>query len=77
MIASFRNYPPATLERTWQSLFAMMQCVLEARADNDYRLPHVAKEKEGKYGKLEWKSLVKRGLAMDVKQFLRDIGIAK
>lgn len=63
-----------TLECTWQSLFVVMECVLEASGDNDYCLPHCAKEPTEKCGKLEWKVLVKWGLIRDPRK-LRDVGI--
>lgn len=54
-----------------------MMSVLEARGDNDYRLPYCAKEKGEKYGELEWKMPVKREIIKDARWFLRDVGIAE
>ncbi|CAN0143332.1 unnamed protein product, partial [Discosporangium mesarthrocarpum] len=41
-----------TLERVWQSLFAVLGEVLGSKGDNSYKLPHLGKENLGRAGKL-------------------------
>ncbi|CAM9647864.1 unnamed protein product, partial [Discosporangium mesarthrocarpum] len=49
---AFDVYPPETLERVWQSLFAVLGEVLDSKGDNRYKLPHLGKENLGRTGKL-------------------------
>ncbi|CAM9853000.1 unnamed protein product [Discosporangium mesarthrocarpum] len=44
--------PPGTLERVWQSLFAVLGEVLGSKDNNSYKLPHLGKENLGRIGKL-------------------------
>ncbi|CAN0409625.1 unnamed protein product [Discosporangium mesarthrocarpum] len=45
-------YPRETLERVWQSLFAVLGEVLGSKGDNSYKLPHFGKKKLDRAGKL-------------------------
>ncbi|CAM9411078.1 unnamed protein product, partial [Discosporangium mesarthrocarpum] len=45
-------YPRETLDRVWQSLFAVLGEVLGSNGDNGYKLPHLGKENLGRTGKL-------------------------
>ncbi|CAN0431314.1 unnamed protein product [Discosporangium mesarthrocarpum] len=49
---AFNVCPWETLERVWQSLFAVLGKVLGSKGDNDYKLPHLDKENLGRTGKL-------------------------
>ncbi|CAM9883705.1 unnamed protein product, partial [Discosporangium mesarthrocarpum] len=49
---AFEVYPRETLERVWQSLFAVLGEVLGSKGDNSYKLPHLGKENLGRTGKL-------------------------
>ncbi|CAN0455030.1 unnamed protein product [Discosporangium mesarthrocarpum] len=49
---AFDVYPWETLERVWQSLFAVLGEVLGCKGDNSYKLPHLGKENLGMEGKL-------------------------
>ncbi|CAN0499474.1 unnamed protein product, partial [Discosporangium mesarthrocarpum] len=49
---AFDVYPRETLERVWQSLFAVLEEVLGCKGDNSYKLLHLGKEKIGRTGKL-------------------------
>ncbi|CAN0224408.1 unnamed protein product [Discosporangium mesarthrocarpum] len=44
--------PWETLERVWQSLFAVLGEVLGSKGDNSCKLPHLGKENLGRTGKL-------------------------
>ncbi|CAN0367023.1 unnamed protein product, partial [Discosporangium mesarthrocarpum] len=44
--------PRRTLERVWQSLFAVLGEVLGSKGDNSYKLPHLGKENLRRTGKL-------------------------
>ncbi|CAN0480369.1 unnamed protein product [Discosporangium mesarthrocarpum] len=45
-------YPRETLERVWQSLFAVLGEVLGSKGNNSYKLPHLGKENLRRTGKL-------------------------
>ncbi|CAM9513517.1 unnamed protein product [Discosporangium mesarthrocarpum] len=49
---AFDVYPRETLERVWQSLFAVLGEVLVSKGDNSYKFPHLGKENLGRTGKL-------------------------
>ncbi|CAM9963657.1 unnamed protein product, partial [Discosporangium mesarthrocarpum] len=49
---AFDVYPRETLERVWQSLFAVLGEVFGSKGDNSYKLPHLGKENLGRTGKL-------------------------
>ncbi|CAN0371164.1 unnamed protein product, partial [Discosporangium mesarthrocarpum] len=49
---AFDVYPRETLERVWQSLFAVLGEVLGSKGDNSYKLPHSGKENLGRTGEL-------------------------
>ncbi|CAM9572970.1 unnamed protein product [Discosporangium mesarthrocarpum] len=49
---AFDVYHRDTLERVWQSLFAVYGEVLGSKGDNLYKIPHLGKEKAEKEGKL-------------------------
>ncbi|CAM9254448.1 unnamed protein product, partial [Discosporangium mesarthrocarpum] len=49
---AFDVYPRETLERVWQSLFAVLGEVLGSKGDNSCKLPHLGKENLGRAGKL-------------------------
>ncbi|CAM9555892.1 unnamed protein product, partial [Discosporangium mesarthrocarpum] len=49
---AFDVYPRETLERVWQSLFAVLGEVLGSKGDNSYKLPHLGKENLSRTGKL-------------------------
>ncbi|CAN0373833.1 unnamed protein product, partial [Discosporangium mesarthrocarpum] len=49
---AFDVYPRETLERVWQSLFAVLGEVLGSKGDNSYKLPHLGKENLVRTGKL-------------------------
>ncbi|CAM9630960.1 unnamed protein product, partial [Discosporangium mesarthrocarpum] len=49
---AFNFYPRETLERVWQSLFAVLGEVLGSKGDNSYKLPHLGRENLGRTGKL-------------------------
>ncbi|CAN0499486.1 unnamed protein product [Discosporangium mesarthrocarpum] len=49
---AFDVYPRETLERVWQSLFAVLGEVLGFKGDNSYKVPHLGKENLGRTGKL-------------------------
>ncbi|CAN0378441.1 unnamed protein product, partial [Discosporangium mesarthrocarpum] len=49
---AFDVYPRETLERVWQSLFAVLGKALGSKGDNSYKLPHLGKENLGRTGKL-------------------------
>ncbi|CAM9755570.1 unnamed protein product, partial [Discosporangium mesarthrocarpum] len=49
---AFDVYPQETLERVWQSLFALLGEVLGSKGDNSYKLPHLGKDNLGRTGKL-------------------------
>ncbi|CAM9350876.1 unnamed protein product, partial [Discosporangium mesarthrocarpum] len=49
---AFDVYPRDTLERVWQSLFAVLGEVLGSKGNNSYKLPHLGKENLGRAGKL-------------------------
>ncbi|CAM9693382.1 unnamed protein product, partial [Discosporangium mesarthrocarpum] len=49
---AFDVYPRETLERAWQSLFAVLGEVLGSKGDDRYKLPHLGKENLGRTGKL-------------------------
>ncbi|CAN0462509.1 unnamed protein product, partial [Discosporangium mesarthrocarpum] len=49
---AFDVYPRETLERVWQSLFAVLGEVLGSKGDNSYKLPHLGKENLRRAGKL-------------------------
>ncbi|CAN0478109.1 unnamed protein product, partial [Discosporangium mesarthrocarpum] len=49
---AFDVYPRETLERVWQSLFAVLEEVLGSKGDNSYKLLHLGKEKIGRTSKL-------------------------
>ncbi|CAM9969136.1 unnamed protein product, partial [Discosporangium mesarthrocarpum] len=51
-IEALNVYPRETLERVWQSLFAVLGEVLGSKGDNSYKLPHLGKENLGRTGKL-------------------------
>ncbi|CAN0458152.1 unnamed protein product, partial [Discosporangium mesarthrocarpum] len=44
--------PWETLERVWQSLFAVLGEVLGSKGNNSYKLPHLGKENLCRTGKL-------------------------
>ncbi|CAM9276136.1 unnamed protein product, partial [Discosporangium mesarthrocarpum] len=44
-------YPRETLERVWQSLFAVLKEALGFKVVNSYKLPHLGKEKLDRAGK--------------------------
>ncbi|CAM9305971.1 unnamed protein product, partial [Discosporangium mesarthrocarpum] len=50
-MGAFDVYPRKTLERVWQSLFAVLGEVLDCKGDNSYKLPHLGKENLGRAGK--------------------------
>ncbi|CAM9940048.1 unnamed protein product [Discosporangium mesarthrocarpum] len=54
IMEAFDVYPRETLERVWQSLFAVLGEVLGSKGDNSYKLPHLGNEKKnlGRTGKL-------------------------
>ncbi|CAM9359339.1 unnamed protein product [Discosporangium mesarthrocarpum] len=49
---AFDVYRRETLERVWQSLFAVLGEILGSKGDNSYKLPHLGKENLGRAGKL-------------------------
>ncbi|CAM9611762.1 unnamed protein product [Discosporangium mesarthrocarpum] len=49
---AFDIYPRETLERVWQSLFAVLGEVLGSKGDNSYKLPHLGKQNLGMAGKV-------------------------
>ncbi|CAM9834779.1 unnamed protein product, partial [Discosporangium mesarthrocarpum] len=49
---TFDIYPRKTIERIWQSLFAVLGEVLGSKGDNSYKLSHLGKENLGMGGKL-------------------------
>ncbi|CAN0164258.1 unnamed protein product, partial [Discosporangium mesarthrocarpum] len=49
---AFDGYPRETLERIWQSLFAVLGEVLGSMGDNRYKLSHLGKENHRRTGKL-------------------------
>ncbi|CAN0493821.1 unnamed protein product [Discosporangium mesarthrocarpum] len=49
---AFDVYPRETLERVWQSLFAVLGKVLGSKGDNSYKLLRLGKENLGRAGKL-------------------------
>ncbi|CAN0013385.1 unnamed protein product [Discosporangium mesarthrocarpum] len=49
---AFDVYPLETLERVWQSLFAVLGEVLGSKGDSSYKLPHLGKEILDRTGKL-------------------------
>ncbi|CAN0426603.1 unnamed protein product, partial [Discosporangium mesarthrocarpum] len=51
-LEAFDMYPRETLERVWQSLFAVLGEVLGSKGDNSYKLPPLGKEKLDRAGKL-------------------------
>ncbi|CAM9343508.1 unnamed protein product [Discosporangium mesarthrocarpum] len=51
-VEAFGVYPRETLERVWQSLFAVLGEVLGSKGDNSYKLPHLGKENLSRAGKL-------------------------
>ncbi|CAN0405464.1 unnamed protein product, partial [Discosporangium mesarthrocarpum] len=51
-IEAFDVYPRETLQRVWQSLFAVFGEVLGSKGEDSYKLPHLGKEKLAKAGKL-------------------------
>ncbi|CAM9413288.1 unnamed protein product, partial [Choristocarpus tenellus] len=48
----FNVYPWETLERVWQSLFAVYGEVLGSKGNNVFNIPYLSKEKTDKVGKL-------------------------
>lgn len=38
---ALQSYPPAMLERIWQSMFVVMEYILEVKGNNACQLPHV------------------------------------
>ncbi|CAM9871901.1 unnamed protein product [Discosporangium mesarthrocarpum] len=52
VMEAFNVCPWETLERVWQSLFAVLGEVLGSKGGNSYWLPHLGKEKLGRTGKL-------------------------
>ncbi|CAN0502366.1 unnamed protein product, partial [Discosporangium mesarthrocarpum] len=52
IMEAFNVCPWETLERAWQSLFAVLGEVLGSKGDNSYKLPHLGKEKLDRAGKL-------------------------
>ncbi|CAM9169307.1 unnamed protein product [Discosporangium mesarthrocarpum] len=55
---AFDVYPRETLERDWQSLFAVLGEVLGSKGDHSYKLPRLGKENLGRTGKLPVKGRV-------------------
>lgn len=55
------DYPTDTLERVWQLLFNVYNCILEEEGGNDYLLPHTGVRKRQRAGTLERRVRVKRG----------------
>ncbi|CAM9642581.1 unnamed protein product [Discosporangium mesarthrocarpum] len=55
---AFDVYHRDTLERVWQSLFALYGEVLGSKGDNVYKIPHLGTEKAEKEGKLPENALV-------------------
>ncbi|CAM9916833.1 unnamed protein product, partial [Discosporangium mesarthrocarpum] len=51
-LEAFNVYPRKTLDRVWQSLFAVLGEVLGSKGDNSYKLPHLGQENLGRTGKL-------------------------
>ncbi|CAM9427199.1 unnamed protein product, partial [Discosporangium mesarthrocarpum] len=49
---AFDVYPRETVERVWQSLFAVLGGVFGSNGDNSYKSPHLGKENLGRTGKL-------------------------
>ncbi|CAN0350163.1 unnamed protein product, partial [Discosporangium mesarthrocarpum] len=52
IMEAFNVCPWETLERAWQSLFAVLGEVLGSKGDNSYKLPHLGKEDLHRTGKL-------------------------
>ncbi|CAN0236203.1 unnamed protein product, partial [Discosporangium mesarthrocarpum] len=49
---AFDVYPRETLERVWQSLFAVLGEVLGSKGNSSYKVPHLGEENLGRAGKL-------------------------
>ncbi|CAN0067793.1 unnamed protein product, partial [Discosporangium mesarthrocarpum] len=49
---AFDVYPQETLERVWQSLFAVLGEALGSKGDHSYKLPHLGKDNLRRIGKL-------------------------
>jgi hypothetical protein len=56
------EYESDTLERVWQAQFNVYNCILEARGDNNFKLPHTGVAKQQRAGTLPVRDRVnKRG----------------
>ncbi|CAM9537877.1 unnamed protein product [Discosporangium mesarthrocarpum] len=73
---AFDVYPRDTLERVWQSLFAVYGKVLGSKGDNVYKTPHLGKEKAEKEGKLPEKTPVDATKYRAGMEFRRALGAA-
>ena len=59
--ACYWEYDPKTLERVWQAQFNVYNCILEARGDNNFILPHTGVSKRQRAGTLPACAPVNRG----------------
>ena len=49
---AFNRYDHVMINRIWLTLQSCLNCALERNGDNDYKIPHMGKEKLEKEGKL-------------------------
>ena len=52
VITSYQTYDPKKLNRIWLSLMGVLNQIIECNGNNDYKLPHMAKEKLERAGNL-------------------------